>query len=129
LTSRATIISFSIWTLFHAVTYLACFDSELVLKIGLRQIPRTGDRLILILLSTQDRNITHRKAGIHSDPIQSVVFWVLTPCSYVVGYQSFGGPSCLLRHVIITVNTSNLTSRIQDSVSLNTAWKFAFPWS
>jgi len=24
--------------------------------------------------------------------IQVVVFWVMTPCSDVVGYESFGGP-------------------------------------
>jgi hypothetical protein len=27
--------------------------------------------------------------------IQVVVFWVMTPCSDVVGYQRFGGPCCL----------------------------------
>jgi hypothetical protein len=26
--------------------------------------------------------------------IQVVVFWVLTPCTDVVGYQCFGGPHC-----------------------------------
>jgi hypothetical protein len=27
--------------------------------------------------------------------IQAEVFWVVTPCSVVVGYQRFGGPYCL----------------------------------
>jgi hypothetical protein len=27
--------------------------------------------------------------------IQVEVFWVVTPCSVVVGYQHFGGPCCL----------------------------------
>jgi len=27
--------------------------------------------------------------------IQVVVFWVLTPCSVVAGYQRFRGPCCL----------------------------------
>jgi hypothetical protein len=27
--------------------------------------------------------------------IQFDVFWAMTPCSFVVGYQSFGGPCCL----------------------------------
>jgi hypothetical protein len=26
---------------------------------------------------------------------QVAVFWVVTPCSDVVGYQRFGGPYCL----------------------------------
>jgi hypothetical protein len=26
--------------------------------------------------------------------IQVVVFWIMTPCSVMVGYQHFGGPSC-----------------------------------
>jgi len=26
---------------------------------------------------------------------QVEVFWVVTPCSFVVGYQSFGGPCCV----------------------------------
>jgi hypothetical protein len=29
--------------------------------------------------------------------IQVVVFWVVTPCSDVIGYQRFGGPCCLHR--------------------------------
>jgi hypothetical protein len=27
--------------------------------------------------------------------IQVVVFWLMTQCSVVVGYQRFGGPCCL----------------------------------
>jgi len=27
--------------------------------------------------------------------IQVAVFWVVTPCSVVVGYRCFGGPCCL----------------------------------
>jgi len=27
---------------------------------------------------------------------QAEVFWVVMPCSIVVGYQRFGGPCCLL---------------------------------
>jgi len=30
--------------------------------------------------------------------IQDGVFWTVTPCSDVVGYQSFGGPCSLLLH-------------------------------
>jgi len=30
--------------------------------------------------------------------IQVAVFWVVTSCSDVVGYQRFGGPSCLSHH-------------------------------
>jgi len=30
--------------------------------------------------------------------IQFVVFWLIAPCSVVVGYQSFGGPCCLHLH-------------------------------
>jgi len=29
---------------------------------------------------------------------QVVVLWVVTPCSYVVGYQRFGEPLCLHLH-------------------------------
>jgi hypothetical protein len=28
--------------------------------------------------------------------IQVLVFWIVTPCGDVLGYQRFGGPSCLL---------------------------------
>jgi len=30
--------------------------------------------------------------------IQIVVFWVVMPCSDVVGYRRFGGPCCLHLH-------------------------------
>jgi hypothetical protein len=30
--------------------------------------------------------------------IQVKVFWVVTLCSVVVGYRSFGGPSCFRLH-------------------------------
>jgi len=33
--------------------------------------------------------------GIGSRVIQVEVFWVVTPCSVVAGYQRFGGPCCL----------------------------------
>jgi len=33
--------------------------------------------------------------------IQVGVFWVVTPCSVVVGYQFFGGPCCL--HLYFTL--------------------------
>jgi hypothetical protein len=36
--------------------------------------------------------------------IQDVVFWVVMPCSDVVGYQCFGGPCCL--HLQGEVNVS-----------------------
>jgi len=29
--------------------------------------------------------------------IQVEFFWIVTPCSYVVGYRRFGGPCCLLQ--------------------------------
>jgi len=32
--------------------------------------------------------------------IQVEVFWVVTPCSAVLGYQCFGGPCCLHLHSI-----------------------------
>jgi hypothetical protein len=35
------------------------------------------------------------------------VFWVMTPCSYVVGYQRFGGPCCL---------------HVQGEVKMEAAW-------
>jgi hypothetical protein len=35
--------------------------------------------------------------------IQINVFWVVTPCSVVVGYQGFGGPCCL--HIHFTLKT------------------------
>jgi hypothetical protein len=34
--------------------------------------------------------------------IQVEVFWVVTPCSVVVGYQRFGGPCCLHLHWVVT---------------------------
>jgi hypothetical protein len=34
--------------------------------------------------------------GSHPEPVESSqVFWIMTPCSVVVGYQRFGGPCCL----------------------------------
>jgi hypothetical protein len=30
-----------------------------------------------------------------AEKIQVEVFWVMTPCSVVVGYRRFGGPRCL----------------------------------
>jgi hypothetical protein len=30
-----------------------------------------------------------------SDAGLDVVFWIMTPCGDAVGYQHFGGPSCL----------------------------------
>jgi hypothetical protein len=30
--------------------------------------------------------------------IQIKVFWIVMPCSFVVGYQCFGGPFCLHLH-------------------------------
>jgi len=39
--------------------------------------------------------------------IKIAVFWVLTPCSDVVGYQHFGGPCC---------------SHLQSKVVVKAAW-------
>jgi len=30
--------------------------------------------------------------------IQAQIFWVVTPCGDVVGYQRFGGPCCIHAH-------------------------------
>jgi len=38
--------------------------------------------------------------------IQAMVFWVVIPCSNVVGYHHFGGPSCLQLHSVMTQKTS-----------------------
>jgi hypothetical protein len=34
--------------------------------------------------------------------IQAVVFWFMTPCSGMIGYQRFGGPYCLHLHWVVT---------------------------
>jgi hypothetical protein len=39
--------------------------------------------------------------------INGIVFWVMTPCSVVVGYQRFGGPCYFHLH---TEDGSNMTS-------------------
>jgi hypothetical protein len=36
--------------------------------------------------------------------IQIVIFWVVTPCSNMVGYQRFGGPCCF--HLQITTHVT-----------------------
>jgi len=37
------------------------------------------------------KNRKHTKKSV----FQVAVFWVVTPCSHVLGYQRFGGPCCL----------------------------------
>jgi hypothetical protein len=34
--------------------------------------------------------------------IQIELFWVVTPCGNVIGYQRFGGPCCLHLHWVVT---------------------------
>jgi len=41
--------------------------------------------------------------------IQVEVFWVVMPCSVVVGHRRFGGPCCL--HLQVLVNYHNSTRR------------------
>jgi hypothetical protein len=41
--------------------------------------------------------------------IKVEVFWVVTPCSIVVGYRRFGGPCCF---------------HLQDEVEMETAWAY-----
>jgi len=43
--------------------------------------------------------------------IQVVIFWVVTPCNDVVGYQRFGGPCCL--HLQNTIWTHKLCLKNQ----------------
>jgi len=38
------------------------------------------------------------------------VFWVVTPCSVAVGYQTFGGPCCFRRHIFTFVCDYNFLS-------------------
>jgi len=38
--------------------------------------------------------------------IQVEVFWVVTPCSVVVGYQRFGGLSCLHLHFTLKMEAA-----------------------
>jgi hypothetical protein len=38
--------------------------------------------------------------------IQVEVFWVVTPCSVVVGYQCFRGPCCLHLHFTIKMEAA-----------------------
>jgi len=46
-------------------------------------------RLYLRTVTLQQPHYTMRDLKIQ------IVFWVVTPCSDVVGYQRYGGPCCL----------------------------------
>jgi len=41
--------------------------------------------------------------------IQVEVFWVVTPCSVVVGYQRFGEPCCLHLHCMVSQHKNTST--------------------
>jgi len=43
--------------------------------------------------------------------IQVEVFWVVTPCSVVVGYRRFGGPYCMKMRLLKLVSYRNTTRR------------------
>jgi len=44
---------------------------------------------------------------------QAEVFWVVTPCSVVVGYQRFGGPRCLHLQGVAIQRNSNIHNRLR----------------
>jgi len=50
--------------------------------------------------------------------VQVKVFWVFTPCSVVVGYQRFGGPSFLHLHGEVTRVRVTLRLMASQSVPL-----------
>jgi len=45
--------------------------------------------------------------------MQDEVFWVVTPCSVVVGYQRFGGPCC--SHLHFTLKTEAAWTSVKAS--------------
>jgi hypothetical protein len=55
--------------------------------------------------------------------IQVMVFWAVTPCSDVVGYQHFGGPSCLTN---FSVNDGILPHHYMVSQSRRPQLQYAF---
>jgi hypothetical protein len=51
--------------------------------------------------------------------IEVVVFWFMTPCCDVVGYQHLGGPCCLHEDgMVVSLFGHCLSSKIMESISV-----------
>jgi hypothetical protein len=54
--------------------------------------------IYVLTLEWETKFHTRRKQRLHCSCVQVAVFWVVTPCSDVVGCRRFGGPCCFRLH-------------------------------